>query len=105
MGGPEWLCSRREGSADGGWKTTPRYTSGINLEDTEQAKGDGRKLLELTKGLDGFRMPCKDCHKGLGPAPKDPMRGVLVQGILTTGMTENKIPHNGGQNRDFTTPK
>ena len=31
--------------------------------------------------------------------------GVLVHRILTTEMTEHKIPHIGGQNRDFTTPK
>jgi len=32
----------------------------------------GRRVLELTRGLGGFRMPCVECHRHLGPAPKDP---------------------------------
>ena len=31
--------------------------------------------------------------------------GVMGQQILTTCQNENRIPHNGWHNRDFTTPK
>ena len=73
--------------------TAPRYTSGTDLEDTDRAKGGGRKILELTKGLGGFRMPCKECHKGLGPAPMDPVRGA--------GPHEGIVLKHGHNNRCF----
>ena len=54
----------------------------------------GRKLLELTVGLDGFRMPCMDCHKGLGSPPDDPVARVR-------GPHKHVVLDHGENNRCF----
>ena len=76
VAGLNWVA--QYGSAPGA--VAPAVADRTVRQDTRRTapkdtKSDGRKPLELTKGLDGFRMPCKDCHKGLGPASKDPVRG------------------------------
>ncbi len=66
-------------------------TAGAASKDTESA---GRNLLELTVGLDGFRMPCRECHAHLGPPPKDP----TVRG---GGPHQHVVLEHGENNRCF----
>ena len=50
--------------------TAPENTGSTASKNTESP---GRKVLELTVGLGGFRMPCVDCHKNLGSPSEDPI--------------------------------
>ncbi len=58
----------------------PTTADGTTPHDPEEATSEpvgddtGRKLLELTVGLDGFRVPCIDCHSRLGSPTKDPIQ-------------------------------
>ena len=55
----------------------PATAAGATYQDAQSAASKdlasaGRRRLELTVGLEGFRMPCLDCHRYLGPATDDP---------------------------------
>ncbi len=73
-------------------KTTPQDLEATTAKPDRD--GAGRKLLELTVGLDGFRMPCVDCHRHLGSPTEDPtQRG--------TGPHEHVVLEHGENNRCF----
>ncbi len=77
-------------------KTAVAEAPGQDTEPTASKvpEGAGYELTELTVGLGGFRMPCLDCHKYLGPALKDP----LLRG---TGPHEQVVLEHGDNNRCF----
>jgi hypothetical protein len=71
--------------------TAPQDSPPAASEDT---KGAGRELLELTEGLGGFRMPCLDCHRHLGSPTEDP----VVRGH---GPHQQVVLEHGANNRCF----
>ena len=65
--------------------TVRQETGNATSKNTENS---GRKVLELTIGLGGFRMPCVDCHKNLGSPSEDPIergRGPHAHVVLKHG--------------------
>lgn len=80
-----WLAIITLGVAGLGWTVQQTPVSGptalvadantpqdMGTTTSQDTAGSGRRLLELTRGLDGFRMPCADCHRHLGSPTKDP---------------------------------